>query len=460
MRLHCKELALQTGRKWQSVQTGFVHYCYHSSTYDTIPTKENAYFALALFRSRISENIQEAKQILDRLLSYQVEGNFPIYLHEFPTCYSRWQAAEILPSLYWILKTFHLVLGKDLKDKVEVCLNELIYFSLNMLEENVAEYPIRLRIACGANALGKLFDKTELEQKGSELLSSIRQQKEQRSWYTSEIMGSMLASLNMAEMWPEFWQHCREYFNEQTATYCGPWFNEHLRGKFPQATLFDLYLIKTLPKRCQQLHPSLLYAALVHPFTCEEASGTIQDQNQWDRVSTSQLACCIVEQKEILNSVEKRGFQPFVIQFGDCDHPASFVVQGGNVQEMTYQIKDQQIELLFTLGSESENDNPVENREVSFFCTQEGTRILLNGKGTTVFRLGDSLNLSGDLNLSMAFELVEGKGDFLGHVAIGNRPSQLEGGKRDLGDAYDWHLFLRSLRRTPNCKVRVTIAYA
>ncbi len=458
--MHCKELALLVGRKWQSEQTGFVHYCYHSSVYDTIPTKENAYFILALFRSRNSENIQEGKKLLERLLCYQVEGNFPIYLHEFPTCYRRWQSADLLAPLYWILKTFHPVIGKELKENLQICLRKLIAHSLDALKSNKAEYITELRIACGAKALGRYFSDVELEEKGDAILASLQELKEQKSWYSSESMGHMLASLNMVEMWPEFWSHCQHYYNEATATYSGPWYDEHLRGKSLQATLYDLYLSKDLPKRCQQLHPTLLSAALVHPFVCETKSVEIDEENVWDRVISSQFACTLIEQNEKLTSVEKKGFHPLAIQFGDRDFPASFVAQGGNITKTCYRVDDQKIDMLFNLGEESENDNPVENREISFFCTQEGAKFSLHDKGMTVFRLGDRVQLSGTLNLFMTFELAEGEGDFLGHLAIENRPSQLEGGKKDAVKAYDWHLFIRSIRRTPNCKIRVIFEYA
>ena len=49
------DLNIETGRKYQSAQTGFIHYCYetpYEMTRDTIPLLENACFALALFRSR------------------------------------------------------------------------------------------------------------------------------------------------------------------------------------------------------------------------------------------------------------------------------------------------------------------------------------------------------------------------------------------------------------------------
>src|SRR5438105_2193850 len=92
------EMALSAGRNWQSPQTGYVQYCYNiqdESRHDTIPTLENVLFAYALMRSRLADNINEAKDLLNRLLFFQNKendashGNFPIYLHEFPFCKDR-----------------------------------------------------------------------------------------------------------------------------------------------------------------------------------------------------------------------------------------------------------------------------------------------------------------------------------------------------------------------------------
>ena len=99
------DLAVSAGRKFQSAQTGYVHFCFHKSDElinDTIPLYENFLFALALLRFRTSDSMNEGKKILEQLLSFQVDGNFPIYLHEYPRCYDRFQSMSILPVFYWL----------------------------------------------------------------------------------------------------------------------------------------------------------------------------------------------------------------------------------------------------------------------------------------------------------------------------------------------------------------------
>ena len=94
------ELAVTSGRSHQSPQTSFVHWCHtrgDETVNHTIPLYENFLFCLALMRMRTQQNITEAKEILARLLAFQAEdGNYPVYLHEYPLCRDRYNGAQIL----------------------------------------------------------------------------------------------------------------------------------------------------------------------------------------------------------------------------------------------------------------------------------------------------------------------------------------------------------------------------
>ena len=115
------DMAIAYGRKKLSSQTGFVHHCYEADEkqYDTIPLFENFCYALALFRSRLSEDIAEAKAILERLLAFEVNGSFPVYLHEYPHCRNRALSLEILPVFVHIERLFRSILGESLREKLQ-----------------------------------------------------------------------------------------------------------------------------------------------------------------------------------------------------------------------------------------------------------------------------------------------------------------------------------------------------
>ncbi len=117
------DLALKAGRKRQSDITRFVHHCHEhpEKSSETIPTYENFCFALALLRSRIAENVLEAKALLEKLLAFQVDHQFPVYLHEYPICRYAGLGSKLYPVIFYILRDFHTILG----DKLRLQLQEL-----------------------------------------------------------------------------------------------------------------------------------------------------------------------------------------------------------------------------------------------------------------------------------------------------------------------------------------------
>jgi hypothetical protein len=117
------DLALKAGRKRQSDITRFVHHCNEQpeKSSEAIPTYENFCFALALLRSRIAENVLEAKSLLEKLLAFQVDHQFPVYLHEYPTCRYAGLGSKLYPVIFYILRDFHTILG----DKLRLQLQEL-----------------------------------------------------------------------------------------------------------------------------------------------------------------------------------------------------------------------------------------------------------------------------------------------------------------------------------------------
>ncbi len=110
------ELALNAGRKRQSEVTGFVHLCYENpESRDTIPVYENLCFALALLRSRTADHVLEARALLEKLLAFEVGGQFPVYLHEFPNI----RFTRSYPVISYILRDFQAVLGENLRQRLQ-----------------------------------------------------------------------------------------------------------------------------------------------------------------------------------------------------------------------------------------------------------------------------------------------------------------------------------------------------
>lgn len=122
------DLAVSAGKKRQSPRTGFVHYFLQDeSVSDTIPVFENFCFALALFREKTAESVHEGKAIIERLLAFQApDGNFPVYLHDFPKCWDFHLGLKIAPVLIHVLREFGSVLNTAYKEMLESALKKMI----------------------------------------------------------------------------------------------------------------------------------------------------------------------------------------------------------------------------------------------------------------------------------------------------------------------------------------------
>ena len=76
-----------------------------------------------------------------------------------------------------------------------------------------------------------------------------------------------------------------------------------------------------------------------------------------------------------------------------------------------------------------------------------------------VFNLGEkvSLSLQEGTTIFLVFDLLEGEGNFLGHISQANRPGREKAIDPKEGKIEDWTLFIRTLRRSKQCKIRLTI---
>lgn len=454
--MHCKELALEAGRNRQSQETGFIHYCYQADSRDTVPVRENLCFVLALLQSRAADNIQEAKRILERLLCYQESGNFPVYLHEFPDCYNRWKSIEVLPSLIWILKGYHHVIGPLLKQKVEKCIRLAFDHALIMLKEYSANDSITLRLGCALFAFGEYSNEKALADQGKKWILSVKESGPNPSWFVSEQLGSFFVSLSLVrgQIWPELLDHCFTMYHPGFCTYCGPCLAEKQLGNNPEPTLLDFYLNRNLPKRLQKMHPIHLQCSLVRPQEEEElliantgnAQGVFSGW-KWRVSKEREFALGLVEGDLTQDNI--KGFSPLRLVWGDRELPESLVLQMANVNSYTCRLRDHEVEIRMRLGEIVENDHPKDRVEAAVFCSRSGGKVNVDGQKATLFYLGDTVQIESGIRIFIQFHLIEGEGDFTGHLAIGNRPSQILTDH----DPYDWKISLRSVRRFASCVI-------
>ena len=84
------------------------------------------------------------------------------------------------------------------------------------------------------------------------------------------------------------------------------------------------------------------------------------------------------------------------------------------------------------------------------------TKILIEGKTSTVFHLGDEVRIQTvNRQFLLRFSLLEGSGDFIGQISRANRPGQIAAKGNLRYEAFDWQIAIKTLRRDLQCTLRM-----
>lgn len=478
--------ALAAGRYLQSKQTGYVHVYYgenleSQSHSQTIPLVENALFALALFRSRLVEQIQEAKSILKGLLAFQnvqsdnSYGNFPVYLHSYPICEDSALGLQLLAPFYWIIKQFGHILGVDLKIQMEKSARLALEYSLRAHSIKPFPYSLEIRLAAAQSAYGTLWGNRLWQQEGDEWLMRLAEKQLER-WVTTKHLSDILIGLQMVypsllnSPWKELWNYMEKTWHHSTGCYVGPCIKEWQEQEEPQVNLYDLYggyFSAHFSRRATLLRPYHLQGILVQassdkfgeqPLNVKGHVGT----QAWQTVYSSLFAYTVLEKKEENpHSAVNKMVTPFRFIWGDLHRVHSLVCQGGHYENVEYVVEERVLKLIFQLSEHGNEEGVYPQREIEFFADFHPDFLFtLDGQSTMTFALGQKVLFSlGERRFSLRFDLLEGEGTFLGHIMRGNRPSQMS----DKGDkrfhSYDWTFFLRTIRRQRGCRIQAILDF-
>jgi hypothetical protein len=470
------ELAVAAGRKRQSEQTGFVHHYYQENESDveqTIPSVENFLFALSLLQSKTSEQMTEAKELIEKLLHFQdqVSGNFPIYLHEYPQCKDRLIGAHLLPTFYYILKEFKNILGVELREKLIDATIRLISICLVHLEEKNVPYQLGLKIAASAVVFGQMLNDPEIEDKGSKIMSGYLEKGIQPAWFVPTAIADICIALQLVyksiqeSPWRAFAEHLSHTWHKQTCTYVGPALKLYQNGKEPQVSLYNLFLSyfsqqfpeKVLKDAVFHLHGALIrnHEERLLDFEYPLNVQGVLENAKWAIYQAPSYAYSLIEQAALSNPHYANAFHPLFVVWGDQNFVHSFVCQGGNFKNLSYELKNETIVLSGSLSDVFNIEDKEKCREFAFFLDVDPlTKITIHNESSTTFDVAETcLITTPNLKISLNIRMLEGDGQFLGHLMRGNRPSQtlLKGVNRF--NAYDWQLFLRTLRRGAHCKM-------
>ena len=499
------DIAISCGRFFQSSQTGFIHYTHEYSDevdlHDSIPLYENFLFALALFRSRIGDRMNEAKQFLGRLLAFQNKeeqtGNFPFYIHEFPKCRDRSVAPKILLPLYWIYHDYKNILGEELKGNLLKVLDRALDFSWNYSETSKPYFSVDLKIAAASEAIGKLLGREELGERGREKRGEIEANLDKASWFNPKDCGDLLAALQLlnvnvkevqgireetSNLWRDFWCHLEKTWHKELCCYVGPAFKVRQQEMEPEPTLYDLYMgyyagnyaYRVFDIRIFQMEAALIQASqdqLVEHQYPVKLEGLFR-HSKWQLLQTKDYACCVLE--KIDNKGDKKGEHPLRLIWGDRNKTHSFVCQGGNSYFTDFTWEKDSLDLVFSLGEEVEVDDNKKNQEVAFFVDADAKlRISVEGNRVTAFQLGEEIKLySNDFLISLILDddfkgieeekqkKIKEEERFFGHIMRGNRPSQICCKGKHRFSAFDWKVYLRAIHRASPHKVKAKLFFS
>lgn len=465
------EKALAWGKAHLRRQTGFIHYCYHPKEgegHDTIPVYENFLYALALLRSHTAENVQEAKQLIAKLLPFYDQG-FPIYLHQYPDVFDPFQNVRVLPVLYRILKGYGTLIGEALQAR----LRDLVRLEVQglMAEERRSPYWMQVKAAAVIKAFGGLLHEGAWMQESAVRLEKLSEETD-ASWNAPLLIGELLTALQLSEDslgqtgWRRFFAHVCQTYHQGTLAYAGPSMREYQLGLEPERTLYDIQIAsyaKHFPARLESPCHAHMEGVLIE--TTEDLLERDAQQRipmeGWLSEVTPEYAYSVLRLEHPIPPEKAKGFYPFRVCWGSEARVHTLGCQGGNIQNLFYEVGENEILLHLVLGEPSEEENREKNREVCFYLDlHPETKMQVNHERATTFALGDAIHMELDgLRMKLQMDLVEGEGTFMGHLMRGNRPAQLLDVKERNHEAYDQQIFLRSISRTPHAQVNVRIGF-
>jgi len=474
------ELALSSGRKLKSAQTGYLHYSSNIAKNEPhlpIPLMENFLFVLALLKSRVIENIQEAKTMLEGLLHFQNKnnhdlayGNFPLYMHEYPACNDRYSAIHIACVFIQILKQFSQILGQDLKKKLVESLFLCFQQAFRAHSEKNAPFPVAIKIACVSILTGQIITDEELIDRGEQMLETLKDNFDETYFYIPAALGSITVTLLMVyprlseSPWKFIWNYLQNTWHRGIASYAGPGLKEWQQKEEPQVTLYDLvcgYFSDAFSGRSFKERPLHLEAMLItvtdDRFRVMEYPLEIQGKikgAKWLLHLEDCFAYSYIEKAHIeLKPGYEKGFYPFKLLWGNKQRAHTFVCQGGDAIAINFESN----EIIFHLEGNGEFEDREKAREIQFFLdVDQEQEFLVSDQKASTFTMQDVVIIKDkQLELDLSFEVLEGEGRFFGHRMLGNRPAQLENKGEARFDAYDWQVFLRTLNRSEKCRVKI-----
>ncbi len=412
--------AIQLARSCLSPRTGFVHLFAGQAGGDCIPIYENFCYAIALIRQKTVQGVQEGKEILLRLYPFQVMteafyGNFPLYLHEYPRCYSPMQPLRVAALLQQLLKDFSHVLEESFKEKTRAVIERLVECARRRREEKPYDPVWERRYLALINQRAPVAECQSSAEWAEELI-------------TAQLLG--VDTLRIAQL-----------IHPALRVYCGPSEREAQDQSEPRLNALEAWANRASPPHPQ--HLEAIVAALPYP-----------PHDLWSGE---------------VNGWQVRQGDGFALSFSRNRVKGSalrYIWGGSSIHSLVILTLDAELEIIedergvsvyFDLPEMSDvEDNDL--FEIALYCDlSEETTLRIEHKTGTIFFLSQEVQIqTPDRIIRLMFDLEEGTGDFVGQISRSNRPLQTQ---RDAFGAFDWKIALRTLRRSIRARMRLRLSF-
>jgi hypothetical protein len=402
------DMMLAVAKRRSSPQTGFVHLYYdnpHCSQQDTVPVIENMYYALGLFHSRMSDAILEARALIEKILPFEVDGNFPIYLHEYPKCKDRSTSIQLLAVIHYLLKDYRSVVGDGLYTKLKELSQRIICHAKQVHEIKKLPFAPLVRFKAFTNELEKMEPRSAAEWGEYLLALDIC-----RPCWQAEELARAFRSYNAL---------CMVFIDKDTPIYQD--------GFLPKPSFMDVFIALQTGRFSKMLQGDdrlVFLSCLAHPI-----SGL-------DIASLS-------DARQVVSLWQKDTRQPLNVYWPEKTGLRSLCLETKGAVTV---ISEESSRIQLTVRYPQDLPEEEINAEIAFYIdNSDKTSFLVEQRPSSTFTLEEVLQVHTQSKaIKISFTKIEGNGRFFGHLSQSNRPYQ---SRKDLFQAYDWKLGLRTIAR-------------
>lgn len=424
------EAALCVAHKLKSEQTGFVHFSFEKpfdASYDTIPLYYNFLYALALLRSHQVVHMQEGMRILNHLLSFESEGLFPRYIHNYPFVHEHIDQIHILLTLVIIQRDHASLFSSELALKLkrvvsrlyDACLDMGLVDTLSELKMSLLSYAIKW--IEHEEALFPLKTWNELRVDSTQQLSDLL------------IFSQLLVNTPMQKELKKIYALANQAYHKCTKSYKGPIHSELWDKKEPEWTLFHHVMhARAYQEISNRATPEMLLLALIE-YIDEEPLGQEEKSFQFSYLPLTE-------------TYHNPHLALFNLAFkGDKDvfHLTCYAKEfmfSSKIEEDVYYGK-------FTLTKRFDPTDCKEAVFELFINHPEKCQMFVQGKPATTFLMNEDIiiQVPGQA-ISLMVHSSNDQSHFIGQLSRSNRPSQINASQFE---AYDLKIAIRSVKYEP-----------